>query len=153
MHELCFEDFTEGQTHRFGDYQVTREEIVQFASEFDPQPFHLDDDAARRTPLGGLAASGWHTASMCMRMIFEEMLVRSRALGAPGVDEVRWLQPVRPGDRLHIESQVTAVRASASRPAMGLVTFEFATFNQAGVCVMTQKNSVMFGRRDAGSPA
>ena len=151
--DITFEDFAVGQTRRFGDYQVTREEIVDFATQFDPQPFHLDDDAAQHSPLQGLAASGWHTAAMGMRMIADHLLARSSSMGAPGIDELRWLKPVRPGDRLRIEGRVTATRVSASRPTMGLVSFELSMFNQADVCVMTQSNTIMFGRRQPGEAA
>ncbi len=153
MPDLYFEDFFEGQSMTFGDYAVTRQEIVDFATQFDPQSFHLDDEAARQTPLGGLAASGWHTSAMGMRMICDGFLDRSASLGAPGIDEVRWLKPVRPGDRLSITSRVTATRRSRSRPDRGIVTFAFGMYNQAGDCVMTQANSVMLGCRDVGAPA
>ena len=147
MPDLYFEDFTEEQRLDFGDYPVTRDEVVGFAREFDPQPFHLDEDAGRDSLLGGLAASGWHVSAIGMRMIFDGVLHRSASLGAPGVDEVRWLKPVRPGDRLRMESTVTAVRASRSRPDRGIVSFAFTMLNQDQVVVMQQRNSIMFGRR------
>lgn len=153
MPELYFEDFTEGLTLAFGDYPVTRDEVVRFAEEFDPQPFHLDEDAARETLLGGLAASGWHVGAIGMRMIFDGFLHRSASLGAPGIHEMRWLKPVRPGDRLRIECVVTAVRGSRSRPDRGIVTFSFTMFNQDRVVVMQQANSIMMGRRPVGQAA
>ncbi len=150
---LAFEDFHEGDTASFGAYHVTAEEIVEFAAAFDPQVFHLDPEAAKDTPLRGLAASGWHTASIGMRMICDGFVGRSSCLGSPGVEEVRWLAPVRPDDHLCMRARVTAVRASRSRPDRGMVTFAFAILNQDDVCVMTQDNTIMFGRRQADPAA
>jgi acyl dehydratase len=144
---LHFEDFPEGRIFAFGDCLVSAEEIRSFASEFDPQPFHLDEAAALASPLKGLAASGWHTASLGMRMIFDGFLQHSTSLGSPGVDELRWLMPVRPGDRLHMTSRVTSARRSRSRPDMGIVGFDFEILNQSDARVMTQSASIMFGCR------
>lgn len=151
MPDLYFEDFTEGLTLGFGDYVVTRDEIVRFAEEFDPQPFHLDEDAGRDSLLGGLAASGWHISAIGMRMIFDGFLHRSASFGAPGVDGVRWLKPVRPEDRLRIKSVVTAARPSRSRPDRGIVAFSFTMLNQDQVVVMHQANSIMMLCRQAGA--
>lgn len=147
MADLHFEDFTEGQRLEFGDHPVTTDEVIRFARDFDPQPFHLDEDAGRDSLLGGLAASGWHVSAIGMRLVFDGFLHRAASLGAPGIDEVRWLKPVRPGDRLRLESVVTAVRASRSRPDRGIVSFDFALLNQDGAVVMRQSNSIMMGRR------
>jgi acyl dehydratase len=150
---LHFEDFHEGQTLAFGDCLVTAEEIQNFAVAFDPQIFHLDEAAARASPLKGLAASGWHTASLGMRMIFDGFLHRSISLGSPGIDELRWLLPVRPGDRLRMRGRVTSARRSRSRAGMGIVGFEFSMLNQSDACVMTQANANMFGCRKTDDAA
>jgi acyl dehydratase len=110
-----WEDFTAGSVTDYGPRLVTREEIIAFAAEFDPQPMHLDEDAARLSMLGGLAASGWHSCCLLMRMMTDGFLLDSSSMGAPGVDEVRWLKPVRPGDRLTLRVQVMETRASKSR--------------------------------------
>ena len=151
--DFYFEDFPVGHTATFGDYLVTREEVVAFAEQFDPQPFHLDEAEGRKTLLGGLAASGWHTAAMGMRMVADGLLARSSCMGAPGIDEVRWLVPVRPGDRLRMKARVTGARVSASRPTIGLVTVEMAMLNQKGDTVYTQSNALMFGRRPESNAA
>jgi acyl dehydratase len=148
-----WEDFTTGSVTEYGPRQVTREEIIAFAAEFDPQPMHLDEDAARLSMLGGLAASGWHSCCLLMRMMTDGFLLDSSSMGAPGVDEVRWLKPVRPGDRLTLRVQVIETRASRSRPDMGLVTFGFELLNQTGSAVMTLRTSIMFGRRQPATGA
>ena len=104
---LYFNDFKAGMVEELGGRKVTREEIVAFAREFDPQPFHLDDEAARRTPFGGLIASGWHTAAIVQRLVVDGFVNASASLGSPGVDELRWLKPVRPGDELAVRFEVT----------------------------------------------
>jgi acyl dehydratase len=144
-----FEDFREGERLTHGPTTVTEADIVGFAAEFDPQPFHLDPVAARDTLLDGLAASGWHSCAVLMRQMCEAFLLDSASMGSPGVEEVKWLRPVRPGDALSMEAEVKDVRASRSRPEMGLVTFAFALRNQRGEAVMTMANVIMFGRRPA----
>ena len=151
--KLHFEDFTPGRVFEHGPRRVTRDEIVGFAAEFDPQPFHLDEDAARATVLGGLAASGWHSCSLLMRMSAESFVLNSSSMGAPGVDEVRWLMPIRPGDDLTLRSTVVETRVSKSRPDMGFVRFMFELFNASGEKVMTLATSLMMGRRDSGGAA
>ena len=148
---LYFEDFAVGSVAEYGPRLVTREEIIAFAAEFDPQPFHLDEEAARGSMLGGLAASGWHTCSILMRMIYDGFLFESASMGSPGVDEVRWLAPVRPGDRLTIRRTVSDARVSKSRPEAGFVSFLFEVLDQAGRTVMTLKTPLMIARR--GAPA
>jgi acyl dehydratase len=145
--KLYWEDFTPGSVTEYGPRLVTREEIIAFAAEFDPQPMHMDEDAARATMLGGLAASGWHSCCLMMRMMADGFLLNSSSMGGPGVDEVRWLAPVRPGDRLTLRVRIVETRASKSRPEMGLVRIAFALLNQTGTEVMTLDNSLMFGRR------
>jgi acyl dehydratase len=114
---------------------------------------HLDEDAARATPAGGLIASGWHTCAILMRMIADGFLLEAASMGAPGVDEVRWLAPVRPGDELTARGTVLATRASRSRPELGLVSMLYEVFNQAGTCVLTERCTQMLERREAASLA
>jgi len=146
-----FEDYQVGQVERFGAYQVTREEVIEFASRFDPQPFHLDDAAAAANPIfGKLAASGWHTCAMVMRMLVDHQLKDGHmSLGSPGVDEIRWLKPVYPGDTLSVEVEVTDARPSRSRPDIGSVHFALTAFNQHGEPVMRQKAANLQPRRAA----
>ncbi len=151
MPKTYWEDFAPGSVTEYGPRLVTREEIVAFAAEFDPQPMHLDEEAGRASMLGGLAASGWHSCCLMMRMMADGFMLNSSSMGGPGVDEVRWLSPVRPGDRLTLRVQVLETRASKSRPGMGLVRFAFTLRNQTGAEVMTLGNSIMFGRRPPGA--
>jgi len=133
-----FEDIEVGGTARFGDYAVTREEVVAFAEKYDPQPFHLSDEAAAQTHFGRLSASGWHTCAMTMAMLVAHLKANRQAgLGSPGIDELRWLKPVYPGDRLRCESEVLEKRRSASRPEMGIFKSRMAVYNQDDVVVMT----------------
>lgn len=132
-----FEDLEIGVTSSFGHYEVTREEVVEFASRYDPQPFHLDDEAAAQTHFGRLSASGWHTCAMTMRMLVDNMATRRQAgLGSPGVDELRWLKPVYPGDILRVETTLLEKNRSRSRPEMGSFRSTAQVFNQDDVMVM-----------------
>ena len=151
MNVRYFEDFREGDSLPLGPRAVTREEIVAFAAEFDPQPFHLDEEAAKSTPLGGLAASGWHTAALFMRMMCDSYLLRTASMGAPGVEELRWLRPVRPGDTLAGTATVLSVRASKNRPDMGIVQFRFELTNQRREPVMRVRNPMFFARKPSGA--
>jgi acyl dehydratase len=144
---LYFEDFPPGEILEYGDRLVTAEEIVEFARQFDPQPFHLDEEAARGTQAGGLIASGWQTAALLMRMNCDAFVLRSASQGAPGVEELDWSKPVRPGDRLRVRRTTLSARASRSRPEIGLVEFLFEVLNQDRETVMTQKNVAMIARR------
>jgi acyl dehydratase len=146
--KIYFEDFKPGVFAEYGPRVITREEIVAFAAEFDPQPMHLDEEAARETMLGGLSASGWHTCGIMMRMLCDGFLLNSSSLGANAVDEVRWIKPVRPGDALTLRLTVLETRASKSRPEMGFVTVLIEMINQTGVTVMTLTNPLIFGTRD-----
>jgi acyl dehydratase len=148
-----WEDFQAGTVSIYGPRPVTREEIVAFAAEFDPQPMHLDEEAARDTMMGGLCASGWYACCVLMRMCADAFVANSSSMGAPGVDEVRWLAPIRPDDRLRLRATVRETRASRSRPDMGLVGLEFELFNAAGERVMTLSTSMMMGRRPAAGAA
>lgn len=132
-----FEDIDVGARRSFGRYEVKREDVIDFASRFDPQPFHLSDDAAARTHFGRLSASGWHTASMMMAMLVESFKDEAQAaLGSPGLDELRWLKPVYPGDTLRCESEILDKRPSNSRPEMGSYRSRVTVFNQHDEPVM-----------------
>ena len=138
---LYLEDMKTGQKASFGNYRVTRDEVIDFASKYDPQPFHLDDDAAAKTHFGRLSASGLHTAAMTMSMLVENLKNAKQAgLGSPGLDELRWLKPVYPGDTLRVETELTDVRPSRSRPEMGSIHSLVTVFNQDDVPVMTMKS-------------
>jgi len=151
LSKLHWEDFVVGSVAEFGPRLVTREEIIAFAAEFDPQPMHMDEDFARATMLGGLAASGWHTCAIGMRLIADGFMSDSSSVGSPGIDEVRWHKPVRPGDRLTLRRTVLESRPLNSRPEWGLVRFRFELIDQAGELKMTQENINLFGRRPAHS--
>lgn len=144
-----FEDYVEGSVHCFGAIAVEARDIVAFARQFDPQPFHADPEAAKRTPFGGLIASGWHTAALMMRLFAEHYLTQVASLASPGVDELRWLKPVRPGDRLSIRVTVLKAVPSKSKPDRGVVTSFVEVFNQNDEAVMTLKAVNLIGRRPA----
>jgi len=130
MDARYFDDFQIGQSFASGTLRVDKEQIKRFASEFDPQPFHVDEVAARSTVFGGLAASGWHTTALTMRLLVSSELKIAGGLVGAGLDELRWPRPVRPGDELHLESEVIAVRPSNSRPGQGIIKMRTTTFNQ-----------------------
>jgi len=135
---LYFEDIEIGRKSSFGRYLVTRDEVVEFASKYDPQPFHLSDEEAAKTYFGKLSASGWHTAAMMMRMTVDNMSeIQQAGLGSPGIDELRWLKPVYPGDTLRLESEIIDKRPSRSRADMGSFRTKTTVFNQDDVAVMT----------------
>ena len=145
-----FEDLVVGARAAFGSYRVDRDEVIAFARAYDPQPFHLSDEAAARTHFGRLAASGWHTCAMTMAMLVKHMQQHHQAsLGSPGLDELRWLRPVYPGDTLRCESELIAKRPSASRPEMGLVKDRLTVFNQSGEAVLTMVTNAMIATRPA----
>jgi acyl dehydratase len=146
---LYFEDFPPGDVRESGARTVTREEMLAFAREFDPQPFHIDEAAARQTIYGGLIASGWHTIAIYMRLMWDSYLKDTVSLGSPGVDEVRWLMPVRPGDTLRARFTVVDALPSRSKPDRGIVRSLSEVFNQRGEVVMTLRGLGMFGRRPA----
>lgn len=150
MPKYHWEDFRVGETVEFGSKRVTREEILEFAGEFDPQPFHLDEQAARNSILGGLCASGWHSCAMLMRMLCDEFILDAASLGAPGVDEVRWKKPVYVDDVLSVKRTCVDRRASKSRPEMGLTRFSYEVLNQKHEVVMTMVGWAMYGRRHPG---
>ncbi|MES2899216.1 MAG: MaoC family dehydratase [Pseudomonadota bacterium] len=142
-----FEDFEPGQALELGSKTVSADEIIAFASQFDPQPFHIDHAAAEASMFGALAASGWHTCSMMMRIVVDDILRSSSSLGSPGVDKVRWLVPVYAGDTLSVSYLTREVRASASKPDRGVVWTTWEAKNQHGVLVCTIDGMGMFGRR------
>jgi acyl dehydratase len=135
---LYFEDVEPGTKSAFGRYKVTREEVIEFATKYDPQPFHLSDEEAAKTHFGRVAASGWHTTAMMMRMFVDNMSATQQAgLGSPGVDEVRWLKPVYPNDILRVETEILDKRPSRSRADMGSFRSKATVFNQDDIAVMT----------------
>lgn len=150
---LYWEDFPVGSVREFGHRTVTRDEIVAFAREFDPQPFHVDEEAARASLFGGLCASGWHTCSLVMRMCCDGYLFEAASLGSPGLENLRWLKPVYPGDTLRVRLEVIEARPSSSRPTVGLTRFLWEAFNQRDEKVMSMEGWGMFERRPADVPA
>lgn len=145
----AYEDFTEGAQLELGSKLVTAEEIIAFASEFDAQPMHLDEKAGKASILGGLAASGWHTCAIFMRMICDAFMLDSTSQGSPGIDEVKWRAPVLANDILTGKCTVLSKRLSQSRPGLGLVTIKTELLNQRGETALELKNSVMFLTREA----
>ena len=147
---LYLEDLEAGLKASFGAYRVTREEVIAFASAYDPQPFHLSDEAAAKTYFGKVAASGWHTCAMTMRMLVDQGRDAPMAsLGSPGVDELRWLKPVYPGDTLRVETEIVDVTPSRSKPDLGTFKSEVTVLNQDDVAVMRMKTIVLIRRRPA----
>ncbi|MGN6572765.1 MAG: MaoC family dehydratase [Pseudolabrys sp.] len=153
MPKLHWEDFNIGDVAVYGPRLVTREEIVAFAAEFDPQPAHLDEAAAAATPHGGLAGSGWHSCALMMRMMADGFLLNSTSMGAPGVEEVRWLKPLRPGTQVRLRTTVLDTRSSKSRPEMGLTRIRYDLVDDADAVITTLTSTMMLGRRAPGARA
>ncbi|WP_342726518.1 MaoC family dehydratase [Bradyrhizobium sp. B097] len=151
MTTLTFEDFKPGRFGTFGPRHVSREEILAFAAEFDPQPMHLDEEAAKKSMLRGLSGSGWHLGSLMMRMMFDGFIGRTASLGAPGVNEMRWVAPLRPGDDLTLDVDVIEARVSKSRLETGIVTFKSTIRNARGEMLCEMEAPIMISRRDAAS--
>ena len=149
MPDRYFEDFRAGEVIELGRHEVSEEEIVGFARQWDPQPFHVDPEAARQSVFGGLIASGWHTGAMWMRLYVGAMLDTAASQGSPGVEDLRWLAPVRPGDTLSGRLTVLDVRPSERRLDRGTVRIRGEMVNQDGVTVMTMVSRGHFGRRPA----
>jgi acyl dehydratase len=147
MTTLTFEDFKPGRFGTFGPHHVTREDILAFAAEFDPQPMHLDEEAAKQSMLKGLSGSGWHLCSVMMRMMCDGFIGRTASLGSPGVNEVRWLAPLRPGDDLMLDIDVAEARVSRSRPETGIVTFKGMVRNAAGQVLCEMVSPIIVSRR------
>jgi acyl dehydratase len=144
-----YEDLVVGSTASFGRYEVTRQEVLEFASKYDPQPFHLSDEAAAKTHFGRISASGWHTSAMVMRMLVNNISERRQAgLGSPGLDELRWLRPVFPGDVLRLETELLEKTRSRSRPEMGSFKSMVKVFNQDDICVMSFRSIGLIAVRD-----
>ncbi|MCF8881249.1 MaoC family dehydratase [Erythrobacter sp. SN021] len=144
-----YEDIEIGRERAFGQYQVTREEVMEFASKYDPQSFHLDEEAAAQTHFGRLSASGWHTCSMTMAMMVENMKQeKSAGLGSPGIDHLRWKKPVYPGDTLRCETEVIEKRRSQSRPEMGIFKTRIRTLNQHDEVVLEMQSNGLIRTRD-----
>ncbi|MCG8445957.1 MAG: MaoC family dehydratase [Hyphomicrobiales bacterium] len=149
--ELWFEDFEKGNTVPLADYEISREEIIDFAVRFDPQPIHTDEDAARETIVEGLCASGWHTCAIFMRMMCGGFLLNAKGLGSPGVDNAKWIRPVRAGDRLSGSGTVESARASTSRPEIGICVIAYRVKNQHGEDVFAIDCRHIFARRNEES--
>lgn len=146
-----WEDFPVGDVREFGAYAVTRDAMLAFAAQFDPQPFHLDDTAAEASLFGKLSASGWHTCAMAMRMMCDDYLLESSSLGSPGIDSLRWTRPVFAGDTLSVRLTTLESRPMASRPKVGLVLSKWEVLNQQREPVLTMQGWGMFGRREPAS--
>jgi acyl dehydratase len=149
MAKLYWEDFRVGDVLAMGSHTFSEGEIIAFAEQYDPQPFHIDPVAAKESSFKGLIASGWHTVAIAMRLSVQSYLTRAASLGSPGVDSVRWLAPVRPGDTVSYRRVVLESRASSSKPALGLVRSRVEALNQDGQIIMTFEGWGMFGRRPA----
>jgi acyl dehydratase len=144
---IYFEDVQVGETQRFGRYEVTREEIIEYARQFDPQPFHVDEAAAKASTFGGLIASGWHTGAMLIRMLNDHAIPGAATTGALGFDDLKWLKPVRPGDVLSAETRVIDKTESRSRPEIGVVKIESQVLDQRGEVKMSLISLVLYRRR------
>ena len=149
---LAYEDLVPGWRRTFPSRTLGRAEIIRFAREWDPQLFHLDEDAARRTHFGGLVASGWHTACLTMRIVVDGLLEQSTSMGSPGLEDLKWLRPVRPDDPLTLTIEVLEARASRSKADRGSVKFGYVLVNGAGETVFTMVAWVIFGRRNPARP-
>lgn len=146
---MYFEDFYPGQTSQFGAYQVTVDEIKEFASKYDPQFFHLDEEAAKESLFGGLCASGWHTAAMFMRMLIDSLPEKHGSLGSPGINNLKWLKPVYPGYILSVKSCVKSSRLSESKADVGLISVDYQIVNQHDETVMTLESNAFFKCRNS----
>ena len=147
-----FEDYMPGTVHDLGSVAVDEQEVIAFARQFDPQPFHLDKERAEKSAFGGLIASGWHTACMTMRLIVDRYLSEVSSEGSPGIDELRWLRPVRPGDQLTVKITILDARRSRSRPERGIVRSQIETLNQDEEIVMHLTSTIFIrcrNKRDA----
>lgn len=143
LKQRWFEDYAQGEIFEFGDHLISEAEIIEFAQRYDPQPFHVDPEAARHSLFGGLVASGWMTVAVVMRMLCEHFISSTSALGSPGVDQLRWLLPVRPKDRLRVRVTILDVRRSSSKPDRGVVVLRQEALNQDGQTVMSLEGRSM----------
>lgn len=151
-HKYYWEDFPVGKVSEFGHMTVSAEEIIDFAGKFDPQPFHLSEEGGKNSLFGGLCASGWHTCAMAMRMMCDGYILESASLGSPGLENIRWLKPVRPGDTLHVRSVVLEARPMDSKPHVGLLRVRTEVLNQNNEEVMQMEGYGMYRRRNPGAP-
>ena len=151
--KLHWEDFKPGDVAIYGPRHVTREEIIAFAAEFDPQPMHLDEAAGAASLMGGLGGSGWHSCALLMRMIADGFILNSASMGSPGMDEVRWVKPLRPGVNVRIRATVLEARASRSRPDTGFIKMTFEMIDDTNAPVTTMVSTLMMGRRQPGGAA
>ena len=147
MSEKYLDDFAPGQTYGSGRIRVESDRIKAFASEFDPQPFHLEEAAAQRSLFGGLAASGWHICAVMMRLLVDGLISRNASLGSPGMEQIRWVKPVRPGDALRCRLKITSARRSRSRPDQGIISMDISVLNQNAEVVMTCSGVGMYRTR------
>jgi acyl dehydratase len=152
-YKYYWEDFPVGKVREFGGVTLTAEEIIAFARQFDPQPFHLSEEGAKHSLFGGLVASGWHTCALAMRMMCDAYLLEAASLGSPGLENIRWLKPVRPGDTLHVRSVVLEARPLDSKPHVGLLRTRWEMLNQNNEEVMQMEGYGMFLRRDVTKAA
>ena len=151
---ISYEDLVVGSTTEIGRHTFEADDIKAFAERYDPQPFHLDEAAAEASPFGGLVASGWHTCSVFMGMLVRNLLPGSTSMGSPGIDEIRWLKPVRAGDTITMSQKVVDKRVSESKPDRGIVSTEWIGVNERDETVITVRSKVIFGLRDpAGARA
>ena len=150
---LYWEDFPVGDTMEMGSHTFTEAEIIAFARQFDPQAFHVDPEGAKKSYFKGLIASGWHTCAVAMRLMVDKYVARSASLGSPGLDNIRWLAPVRAGDTVSYRRTTTVARPSESKPGVGLIHSRWEATNQRGEMVMTMEGWGMFGRRPSKDPA
>ena len=148
IEDRYFEDYVAGSVHELGRIAVEEHDVVEFARRYDPQPFHVDPEAAKHTAFGGLIASGWHTAGLMMRLVVDHYLSHVGSLASPGVDELRWTLPVRPGDTLSVRATVLEARRSRSKPDRGIISTLFEVLNQRGEIVMSVKAMNMLKARE-----
>ena len=148
LQDRWFEDYVPGTVHDLGSVVVDEQEVIAFARQFDPQPFHLDKERAEKSAFGGLIASGWHTACMTMRLLVDSYLSEVSSEGSPGIDELRWLRPVRPGDQLTVRISILDARRSRSRPERGIVRSQTETLNQDGGGVMHLTSTIFIRCRN-----
>ncbi|CTQ51950.1 bifunctional aldehyde dehydrogenase/enoyl-CoA hydratase [Roseibium album] len=146
---LHFEDFKQGQKFDLGSLTVSKEDIIEFASEFDPQPFHLSEEAGEASMLGGLAASGWQTSSLAMSLLAENLLNKSTSRGSPGISKLKWQRPVFSGDTLSVNAEVLKTRSLHTKPDLGLVSFRVNATKQDGTQVLLWENPILFAKRSA----
>jgi acyl dehydratase len=147
MSKIYWEDLVPGSVRQLGTVTPTREEIIDFAQKFDPQPFHLSDEGGKASLFGGLSASGWHTCSMAMGLMVRNFLLNSSSLGSPGLENIKWLKPVHPGDTLRLEHEILDSRPLKSKPDVGLTRTVWRMYNQDGDQVLHMEGASMFRRR------